>query len=45
MPLSIDESVDMIVSGLPGARRDIIYAIIKQERATGQNDFFMGKEF
>ena len=27
------------------ARRDIIYAIIKQERATGQNDFFMGEQF
>jgi hypothetical protein len=30
---------------MPGARRDIIYAIIKQERAAGQNDFFMGEQF
>lgn len=30
---------------MPGARRDIIYAIIRQERATGQSDFFIGKEF
>jgi hypothetical protein len=45
VPLSLDESTDAIVSGMPGARRDIIYAIIKQERAAGQNDFFMGEQF
>ena len=44
-PPSIAESVDSICAGLPGARRDMIYAIVKQERPTGQTDFFIGKEF
>lgn len=43
--LSLDEATDAIVSWMPGVRRDIVYAIIAQERASGQNDFFVGDEF
>lgn len=43
--LSLDDATDAIVAGMPGVRRDIIYAIIAQERASGQSDFFMGEEF